>query len=227
MKILIVEDNNLLGDSMRQGLTEAGWTVDLAKDGEEGLYMAQNSAYDILLVDRMLPKLSGTDLIKNLRLKSIHVPAIMVTARGELEDRISGLEEGADDYLVKPVELSELLARVRALHRRSLNRGDGKLCFANLEVDVGSRIATVDSKELDLTAKEFDFLAALAGKSGHVFNRTELNGLLYKFNDEPESNSLDVLLARIRRKLVGSGVEIATVRGRGFVFRVEEATAKS
>jgi len=226
LKILIVEDNNLLGDSMSQGLSEAGWTVDLAKDGEEGLYLAQNSAYDILLVDRMLPKLSGTDLIKKLRQNSVHVPAIMVTARGELEDRISGLEEGADDYLVKPVALSELLARVKSLHRRSLNRGDGKLCFASLEINLSSRSATVDSKELDLTAKEFDFLAALASKSGHVFNRNELNGLLYKSNGEPESNSLDVLLARIRRKLVGSGVEIATVRGRGFVFRVEESTAK-
>ncbi|MEI8026709.1 MAG: response regulator transcription factor [Pseudomonadota bacterium] len=227
MKILIVEDNNLLGESMIQGLSEAGWTVDLAKDGEEGLYMVQNSTYDLLIIDRMLPKLSGIELIKKLRQKIIHVPAIMVTARGDLEDRISGLEEGADDYLVKPVELSELLARVKALHRRSLNRGIGKLCFAALEIDLSSRVATIDNRAMDLTAKEFDFLATVAGKSGHVFNRNELNGLLYKFNDEPESNSLDVLLARIRRKLVGSGVEIATIRGRGVVFRVEEATTKS
>ncbi len=225
MKILIVEDNKLFGESMSQGLSEAGWTVDLALDGEEGLYMVENCSYDLLLIDRLLPKMSGTILISELRKKNIHTPIIMVTALGELQDRVDGLNEGADDYLVKPVELSELLARVRALHRRAQGRVDQKIKLARLEINIEKRQVCVKGEQIELTTKEFDFLASLAGKSGRVFNRDEIRGLLYKFDAEPESNSIDVLLMRVRKKISNSGIEIATIRGKGFVLRVAETSA--
>ena len=225
MKLLIVEDNLLLGRSLKQGLEELGWTVDLAQDGEEGLYCAGHSAYDVMLVDRMLPKVNGTDMISKLRIEGNHVPALMLTARGSVEDRISGLELGADDYLAKPFEMGELVARLKALHRRSVGRGDPQLTFGRLVVDLSGMQALVDGTALVLTSKEFDLLAALAARPGQVFSRSELADLLYGIDDEPVSNSLDVLLARLRRKLAGAGVSVATVRGKGFVFRVENAPA--
>ena len=226
MKILIVEDNPLLGSSLKQGLSELDWTVDLARDGEEGLYLAENGHYDLLLVDRMLPKLSGTDLILTLRKKDDQTPIIMVTARGELEDRVSGLEQGADDYVVKPFEFQEVVARIKAVHRRSLGKGQSGLKFHRLAVDVGGRTVFSGEIRVDLTSKEFDLLCIFLNKPGKVFSRTELSGLLYEFNDEPESNSIDVLMARLRKKIAGSGVELATVRSKGFIFRVDATAVK-
>ena len=225
MKILIVEDNDLLGRSMRQGLEEAGFTVDLAKNGEDGIYCAKNSEYQILLVDRLLPKLSGMQVVASLRSSGSHVPVIMVTALGSVGDRVEGLEFGADDYLVKPFEMSELIARIKALHRRSVGRGDATVKFGALTINLEERWVQNGDTSLSLTSKEFDLLAALAARPGRVYSRTELLGLLYELNEEPESNSLDVLLARVRRKVAGAGVEIATVRGKGFVFRVETPIA--
>jgi len=224
LKILIVEDNQLLGNSMKHGLSEAGWTTDLAFDGEEGQFLAENSHYDILIIDRMLPKVSGTDLIGALRKKDNHTPVIMVTALGELKDRVSGLEQGADDYLTKPFALAELIARVKALHRRSMGKGSTSLTFNRLSIDHEGRSVAINGIPVELTSKEFDLLLALAGKPNKVFTRVELSDLLYEFDSEPESNSLDVLLARLRKKINGSGVEITTIRGKGFTFRVESPT---
>lgn len=220
MKVLLVEDNPLLGKSIKMGLEDLGWVADLAADGEEGLYLATNSSYDICLIDRMLPKLSGTDMIEKMREGGVKAPAILITARGSLEDKVSGLEH-ADDYIVKPFEMAELVARVKAVHRRSNSRGESEIVCGNLSIKINEQSAFVNGQKIDLTAKEFDLLEALAVRRNSICSRQELCSLLYPFNEEPESNSLDVLLGRLRRKMQGSTAEIITIRSKGFMLRVD------
>jgi DNA-binding response OmpR family regulator len=223
MKILIVEDNPLLGKSLKRGMQELGWTVDLAVDGDDGVYHAESSAYDVIVLDWMLPKRSGIDVLKDLRHAHCEVPAIMITAKGAVADRVKGLDGGADDYITKPFEFVELIARINALHRRSLGKGSSLLVAGALELNVATQQARLAGTAMDLTGKEYDLLAVLAAKSGQLVKRATLVGMLYSLDSEPDSNSLDVLLARVRKKLAGSDVEIATIRGKGFMLRVEEA----
>lgn len=220
MKVLLIEDNQLLGRSVKLGLEELGWIVDLASDGEEGLYLAQNSTYDIFLIDRMLPKLSGIEVIRKMREARIDGAAIIITALGATSDKISGLEV-ADDYIVKPFEMGELVARMKAVYRRSIGKSHALLECGNLGINLNEQSVTINGDKLDLTAKEFDLLESLATRQNHVCSRAELSGLLYSFNGEPESNSLDVLLGRLRKKLQGATVEIVTIRSKGFMLRVE------
>jgi DNA-binding response OmpR family regulator len=220
MKALVVEDNVLLGKSVRRGLEEGGWVVDLALDGKEALYFVESSEYDVIVLDWMLPKLSGLDFVKTVRAQAREVPIIMVTAKGDLRDRVEGLDQGADDYLVKPFDMAELIARVNALYRRSTARGATLLELAGLNIDLATMNVTINQTPLVLTGKEYDLLVALASKAGKLVKRTAITGLLYSLDMEPDSNSLDVLLARLRRKLMGSGIEIETLRGKGFTLRV-------
>lgn len=222
MKILIVEDNALLGKSLRKGMQEQGWTVDLAVDGEEGMYMAESSAHDVLILDWMLPKRSGIELLKDLRTRGNKVPTIMITARGAVPDRIEGLTLGADDYIVKPFEVAELIARIHAVHRRSLGKATSTLTLGALTLDLSAQTASLRDAPMDLTGKEYDLIAALTARAGELVLRSRLVGILYPLESEPDSNSVDVLLARVRKKLQGSGVEIETVRGKGFLIRVAE-----
>jgi DNA-binding response OmpR family regulator len=224
MKILVVEDNVLLGKSLRRGMEETGWFVDLALDGDEGMRLAEITPYDVLVLDWMLPGLSGLDLLKSLRSRNRHVPALMITARGSLDDRLEGLNSGADDYLVKPFEIAELIARVNALYRRSLGRGSPSLDIGSLTLDLAGRRALIAGKPLELTGKEYDLLAALAARKSQLIHREALASALWETSGEPDSNSLDVLLGRVRRKLAGSDVEIATIRGKGFILRVADSS---
>ncbi len=225
MKVLVVEDNDLLGKSLKRGMEEHGWTVDLAPNGEEGIYFADSSEYDVMVLDWMLPKYSGIEVLKDLRSRGRNVPTIMITARGAVSDRVEGLDKGADDYIVKPFEVIELIARINALHRRSIAKGSSELRVGALTLNLADHSVRLDGALLDLTGKEYDLLAALAAKTGQLIKRNTLVGALYQLDDEPDSNSLDVLLARVRKKLIGSGVEIATIRGKGFVLRVAQPTA--
>lgn len=220
MKILIVEDSLLLGKSMKQGLEERGWVVDWAPDGAEGIYFAESSTYDVIVLDWMLPNYSGMEILKDLRKKSCFVPVIMITAKSAVAERIRGLDSGADDYLVKPFEMGELIARIQSLYRRSQGRGTATVKIGKLSMDLAGQRVFVADESLDLTGKEYDLLAALVTKPGELVKRQALIGLLYQLDGEPDSNSLDVLLARVRKKITGSQVEIATIRGKGFVLRV-------
>jgi DNA-binding response OmpR family regulator len=224
MKILIVEDNALLGKSLKRGMEEHGWTVDLATDGDEGLYMVESTEHDVIVLDWMLPKTSGIDLLKEIRKRGRDTPTVMITARGAVPDRVEGLNLGADDYVVKPFEVVELIARINAVYRRSLGKGTSLLTIGSLTLNLASHTAQLRGVSMDLTSKEYDLVAALATKAGDLVKRNSLVGMLYPLESEPDSNSLDVLLARVRKKLQGSGVEIETVRGKGFVLRVAEAT---
>ncbi len=221
MKILVTEDNTLLGKSIKQGLEEAGWIVDLAQDGAEGLYYIESCTYDVIILDWMLPKRSGIELLKDLRKMGREDPTIMITAKGAVIDRVEGLNGGADDYMVKPFEMIELIARINAVYRRKNSRGQAELTLGKLTLDVAKQKATVNGMPLELTIKEFDLLAALATKNNHLVKRSHLSNSLYELNSEPDSNSIDVLLARVRKKLLGSGIEIETLRGKGFILRVE------
>jgi DNA-binding response OmpR family regulator len=220
MKVLLVEDNVLLGKSVKRGLEEESWVVDLARDGKEALYYFESSEYDVVVLDWMLPEMSGLDLLKALRAKGSNVPIIMVTAKSDVVDRVLGLDGGADDYLTKPFEMIELVSRVNALFRRSIAQGSTLLSLGNLKIELDTLRVSVAGQPLELTGKEYDLLLALAGKANQLVTRSNLIGLLYSFDSEPDSNSLDVLLNRLRRKLPGTGVEIETIRGKGFILRV-------
>lgn len=220
MKVLLIEDNQLLGRSVKLGLEELGWIVDLASDGEEGLFLSQNSSYDIFLIDQMLPKLSGIEVIRKMREAGIDGAVIIITALGATSDKISGLEV-ADDYIVKPFEMGELVARMKAVYRRSIGKTNALIVCGNLSINLNEQSVSMNGEKLDLTAKEFDLLESLATRQNSVCSRAELSGLLYSFNGEPESNSLDVLLGRLRKKLQGATVEIVTIRSKGFMLRVE------
>lgn len=226
MKILLVEDNALLGTSLKQGLEESGCLVDWARDGQEGLFLAEQSHYHILLLDQMLPRLSGLELLASLRLKKITIPSIMISARSSLDERIQGLDAGADDYIAKPFELRELLARLRALFRRSHSQSASTISYGPLTLDPHARQVLLHEAPMELTAKEFDLLEIFVQKPEAILSRAQIAGLMYPYEDEPESNSVDVLLARLRRKLQGSTLEIATVRGRGFVLRIENTATQ-
>jgi DNA-binding response OmpR family regulator len=220
MKVLLVEDNVLLGKSVKRGLEEESWVVDLARDGKEALYYFESSEYDVVVLDWMLPEMSGLDLLKALRAKGSNVPIIMVTAKSDVVDRVLGLDGGADDYLTKPFEMIELVSRLNALFRRSIAQGSTLLSLGNLKIELDTLRVSVAGQPLELTGKEYDLLLALAGKANQLVTRSNLIGLLYSFDSEPDSNSLDVLLNRLRRKLPGTGVEIETIRGKGFILRV-------
>jgi DNA-binding response OmpR family regulator len=220
MKVLLVEDNVLLGKSVKRGLEEESWVVDLARDGKEALYYFESSEYDVVVLDWMLPEMSGLDVLKALRAKGSNVPIIMVTAKSDVVDRVQGLDQGADDYLSKPFEMIELVSRLNALFRRSIAQGSTLLSLGDMQIELDTMRVSVAGQPLELTGKEYDLLVALAGKANQLVTRNSLIGRLYSFDSEPDSNSLDVLLNRLRRKLQGAGVEIETIRGKGFILRV-------
>ena len=220
MKVLVAEDNALLGKSLKRGLEEAGWTVDLGVDGKEALYFLEAGPYDVVVLDWMLPQLSGLSVLQRLRASGNNVPVIMVTAKGAVDDRVQGLDSGADDYLSKPFEMVELVSRLNALYRRSVGRGASSLSYGSLNIQLATLQVTLGGHPLELTGKEYDLLLALVGKAEQLVSRHAIISLLYPFDQEPDSNSLDVLLNRLRRKVSHSDIEIATVRGKGFILRV-------
>lgn len=221
MKVLVAEDNKLLGKNIKKGLEEAGFTVDLCMDGQEALYHLEEAQYDLALLDWMLPMASGIEILKSLRARGCLVPAIMITSKGMLPDRIQGFEAGIDDYLVKPFDMAELIARMRAVFRRGKGMGTDKITIANLSIEVAQLSVKVCNMKVEFTTKEFDLLLLLSINIGKMTTRQTLVDKLYHMNEEPESNSLDVLLARVRKKLQGSGVSISTLRGKGFLLRAE------
>ena len=220
MRLLVVEDYAPLRESLAAYLREEGCTVDVAIDGEEGWWHAKDAAYDAIVLDRQLPRLSGDEILRRLRAAGRRDPVLMLTARGEVPDRIAGLEAGADDYVVKPVALAELLARLKALVRRSAGLVHDVIAIASLEVDLGRRRAAIAGAALDLTAKEWCILEHLARHAGIVVGREELWRGCYDFNEEPKPNRIEAHLANLRRKLAAAGAAdlIRTRRGLGYIL---------
>ena len=223
MRILIIEDERRLAAYLQKGLTENGYVVDVAGDGIDGRHLATEGEYDLVLLDVMLPGLDGFAVLRDLR-AARDTPVLMLTARDKVEDRVRGLQAGADDYLVKPFAFSELLARIQALLRRGANHAPLQdpmiLRLADLELDLGSRKAWRAGKRLDLTAKEFALLTLLLRRQGRILSRTTLAEQVWDMNFDSDTNVVEVAIRRLRAKLDDPFETrlLHTVRGMGYVL---------
>jgi two-component system, OmpR family, copper resistance phosphate regulon response regulator CusR len=224
MKILIVEDERKTGDYLKQGLSEAGFVADVARDGVDGLHLALTDDYDLMVLDVMLPKLDGWQVLQEIRQKGKHMPVLFLTARDQVEDRVKGLEFGADDYLVKPFAFSELLARVRALLRRGRTNEPELFHVADLEFDLMRRRVTRSGKRIDLTAKEFALLELLLRRKGEVLSRSLIASQVWDMNFDSDTNVIEVAVRRLRAKIDDNFEPklIHTVRGMGYVLEIPE-----
>ncbi len=225
MKILIVEDEPKTGEYLRQGLSEAGFVVDLAQTGTDGLHLAQHGDHDLVILDVMLPGLNGWQVLQSMRQSGLHMPAMFLTARDQVEDRVKGLELGADDYLVKPFSFAELLARVRTILRRGRSGSESTtLKVADLELDLLRRRVTRAGKRIDLTAKEFGLMELLMRRQGEVLPRSLIASQVWDMNFDSDTNVIEVAMRRLRMK-IDEGQEIKliqTVRGMGYVLEAPE-----
>lgn len=221
MKILVVEDERKMGDYLKQGLDEAGFVVDLVRDGIDGLHQGLTGEYDMAILDVMLPGMDGWQILQSMRKAGKEFPVLFLTARDHVEDRVKGLEMGADDYLVKPFAFSELLARVRTLLRRgSKNRGPEILLAADLEMDLLRRRVTRGGTRIDLTAKEFSLLELLLRRQGEVLPRSLIASQVWDMNFDSDTNVIEVAVRRLRAKVDDEFPVklIHTVRGMGYVL---------
>ncbi len=223
MRLLLVEDDAPLRLGLARRLEAEGYRVDQAADGEDGLFQAQEYPLDLLIVDLGLPRLSGTALVQKLRAAGSTLPILILTARGSWQDKVAGLEAGADDYLVKPFEYPELSARVKALLRRSMKSASDVLTFGPLAIDLTAQAARLDGQALDLTAYEYRLLEFLVRERARVVSKQELADYLYPHDEDRDSNVLEVLIGRLRRKLDPQGTlaPIETLRGRGYRFTLQ------
>jgi two-component system copper resistance phosphate regulon response regulator CusR len=220
MKILVVEDEPKTGNYLKQGLSEAGFNVDLARDGDDGVHLGTTDAYDLVVLDVMLPGRDGWSVLTALRQAGKQMPVLFLTARDHVEDRVKGLELGADDYLVKPFAFSELLARVRTLLRRGKNVEPEVLRIADMELDLHRRRVTRSGKRIDLTAKEFSLLELLLRRHDEVLPRSLIASQVWDMNFDSDTNVIEVAVRRLRAK-IDDGFEpklIHTVRGMGYVL---------
>jgi two-component system, OmpR family, copper resistance phosphate regulon response regulator CusR len=225
MRILIVEDEEKMALALRTGLEADEFSVSVAYTGEEGFFLASTEAFDLVILDLMLPRRGGMEVLAALRQRSVSVPVLILTSKDTVKDRVRGLDAGADDYLVKPFAFSELLARVRALLRRGKSESGDKLRFAYLEVDAAGRTVSRSGRELTLTAREFDLLEYLLRQQGAVVSREMLARDVWQETARytPLDNVIDVHIAHLRKKLDEPFKKklLHTVRGVGFVLREE------
>ena len=220
MRLLLVEDDAALRLGLARQLEADGYRVDQAADGEDGLFQAREYPVDLAIVDLGLPRLSGLDLVKKLRAGGTALPILILTARGSWQDKVVGLEAGADDYLVKPFEYPELAARVKALLRRSLKATSDVLTLGPVAIDFAAQTAALNGEPIELTAFEYRLLEFLVRERARVVTKQELSDYLYPHDEDRDSNVLEVLIGRLRRKLDpdGSLAPIETLRGRGYRF---------
>ena len=220
MRLLLVEDDAALRLGLARQLEADGYRVDQAADGDDGLFQAREYPVDLAIVDLGLPKRSGLDVVKSLRADGRALPVLILTARGSWQDKVTGLEAGADDYLVKPFEYPELAARIKALLRRSLKATSDVLALGPISIDFSAQAATSRGEPIDLTAFEYRLLEYLVRQRGRIVTKQELSDYLYPHDEDRDSNVVEVLIGRLRRKLDpdGSLAPIETLRGRGLRF---------
>jgi len=220
MKILVVEDEARVSQFMQKGLREEGHAVDIAADGEEGGFLAEVNEYDLIILDLMLPKKNGVVMCREIRDRGVETPVLMLTARDSVEDRVRGLDAGADDYLVKPFAFEELLARVRALLRRRSETRSPILSLGDLELDPMSRMVTRGGKGIRLTTKEYALLEYMMRNPRKVLSRTLIGEHVWDMNFDPESNVIDVYISHLRAK-IDKGFDpplLYTLRGQGYIL---------
>lgn len=220
MRLLVIEDELSLQEQIRDRLHAEGHVVDTSADGKEGLYLATEYPLDAAIVDLGLPGMSGLDVIRHLRQQGQQLPILILTARGRWQDKVAGLEAGADDYLVKPFHMEELLARLKALLRRAAGTSRAELACGPVTLNMATQNVTVDDQVVELTAYEYRVLEYLIRRRGKVVPKNELADYLYPHDDDRDSNVIEVLIARLRRKLDPGGrlYPIETLRGRGYRF---------
>jgi two-component system, OmpR family, response regulator len=222
MRLLLVEDDQKITSFILKGLKEAGFAVDYAEDGKDGLHLALTEPYDAAIIDIMLPGLDGLSLIEELRKKKINTPIIVLSAKRSVDDRVKGLQIGGDDYLTKPFSFSELLARVQALIRRSTGVSEStSLEFGDLSLDIITRHVTREGKKIELQPREFSLLEYLMRNNGKVLSKTMILEHVWNYNFDPQTNVVDVLVCRLRNKLEKGFDQkiIHTIRGVGYVLK--------
>jgi two-component system, OmpR family, response regulator len=221
-KILLIEDDRYTSDFIRKGLEEEGHIVDHASDGRDGLFLASDKGYELVILDRMVPGMDGMAILKAMRAADVATPVIILSALGSLEDRISGLENGSDDYLVKPFSFSELLARANALMRRGNAAGgagaETNLTVGDLHIDLLSRVVRRDGKDIDLKPREYSLLEYFARNADRVVTRTMLLEHVWNYHFDPATNVIDVHISRLRRKIDDDFGQpmLHTIRGAGY-----------
>ncbi|MGA3292230.1 MAG: response regulator transcription factor [Candidatus Microgenomates bacterium] len=214
MRILVVEDEHKIANSIKRGFEQETWATDVAYDGEEGYDMASSEEYDVIVLDLMLPKMDGMEICKKLRAAENHTPILMLTARGELSDKLEGLNSGADDYLIKPFAFEELLARVKALARRPREAKSNKLKVRDLELDTNTFEVKVGGKPVELSRKEFALLEYLMRNAGRVVSKENIIAHVWDYEADILPNTVEVFIGYLRDK-IGSNL-IKTVRGFGY-----------
>lgn len=219
MRILLVEDDQLLGEGVKNGLKQYGYTVDWLKDGEAARLALSSETFDLILLDIGLPKMSGLHLLQSIRREGINTPVLILTARESVEDRVKGLDSGADDYLKKPFDLGEVCARIRALVRRSSGRTETVIAYRNIILDPAAHSIKVDGDELILPRREFALLQKLLENIGQVLSREQIAQSLYGWEEEVDSNALEVHIHNLRKKLNAN--YIRTIRGVGYMLEKE------
>jgi len=221
MRVLVVEDEVSLANLIKEGLEDEGYSIDVAYDGEEGLYLALNEPYDLIILDIMLPKRDGIEIAKTVRSKDIKTPILMLTAKDTVEDKVLGLDSGADDYLTKPFSFDELLARMRAVLRRAFGEAKNIVKVADLELNLDTHEVKRSGKVIDLTSKEYTLLEYLVLNKNKLLSRTDIIEHIYDYNYDFDSNVIDVLVARLRRKIDKDFDKklIHTVRGVGYMVK--------
>ncbi len=222
MRILLIEDEIELQQQIAKRLQEDNFIVDVTGNGREGLFFAAEYPVDMAIIDIGLPELSGIDIIKQLRKDANKLPILVLTARSRWQDKVEGLEAGADDYLIKPFHMEELMARINALLRRSSNSASEKICYANICITPDSQTVLLNETSLELTAFEYKILEYLMRRHNSVISKTELADYLYPHDEDKDSNVLEVIIGRLRKKLDpdGSLKPINTIRGRGYCFNL-------
>lgn len=218
MRILIVEDDPVLADGLTRSLRQSDYAVDCVSDGAEADHVLASQAFDLVILDLGLPKVDGLEMLRRTRRRGSRVPVLILTARDTLEDRVKGLDLGADDYLTKPFDLPELEARVRALIRRGQSGGSSLLSHGALTLDTSGRRATLNGEPLDLSGRELGVLEVLMLRSGRVVNKEQLTEQLYGWDEEVGANAIEVYVHRLRKKLEPAGVSIRTIRGLGYLL---------
>jgi len=222
MRLLLIEDYRPLKKSLTKGLQEAGFAVDTTGDGKEGLWYAISNDYDVIILDLMLPGIGGLEILKKLRAKGRQSHVLILTAKDTLEDRVTGLDLGADDYLVKPFEFRELLARIRALLRRSYRKKNPHIKVQDLQIDLTTQRVWRGREEIQLTPREYALLEYLAMRTGETVSRSDIWEHVYEFSSTASSNVVDVYIGYLRKKIErpSKPTLIQTVRGRGYTLGV-------
>lgn len=220
MRVLLVEDDELLGDAVRVGLMQFGYAVDWVKDGQTALHVLLSEHFDTVVLDLGLPKRSGLEVLKSIRSKNLPTPVLILTAKESIEDRVKGLDAGGDDYMIKPFDLGELCARIRALQRRTAARAEPTITYKNIVVDPASHVVSVSDEQITISRREFALLQKLLENVGKVLSREQLTQSLYGWGDDIDSNALEVHIHNLRKKF-GAGL-IRTIRGVGYMVEKEK-----